>query len=274
MSAFLGITREPLFSPGKVDADRAILLAVAEVLERRGHAVRVAAGEGALPEPEPGEAVFAMCQGDAALAALREWERRGVRVVNSVASILGCHRHRLLESLRRAAVKAPEALVFDTARVPERWPAWLESAGGWLKRGDVHATEADDVVFVRDANEARGTVARFQARDIARAALQRHVDGTIVKFYAAGDRLIAWFPPSDVELAPSADQIEALSGVARSAAAAVGLDVYGGDCVLDASGGVALIDLNDWPSYAACRAAAAKAIAAHLEKRCDPTHHP
>jgi hypothetical protein len=273
VSAFLGITREPVFSPGKVDADRAILLAVAEALERRGHAVRVAAGEDALPEPDAGEAVFAMCQGDAALATLRAWEGRGVRVVNSVASVLGCHRHRLLESLRRAAVKAPDALVFDTARDPARWPTWLEPAGGWLKRGDVHATEANDVVFVRDAGEAHSTVARFRARGIERAALQRHVDGTTVKFYAAGDRLIAWFPPSGVELRLSAIEVDALAEVARSAAEAVGLDLYGGDCVVDAEGGVALIDLNDWPSYAACRAAAAEAIAAHLEKRCALTRH-
>ena len=50
-----------------------------------------------------------------------------------------------------------------------------------------------------------------------------------------------------------------------SAARAVGLEVYGGDCVFSPSAGVALIDLNDWPSYGPCRAAAADAIADHLE---------
>lgn len=268
MSAFLGITRERIFSPGKVDADRAILDAVAEALRRRGHVARVADGEAELPEPVPGEAVLAMCQGASALATLRTWERQGVVVINSVEAILGCHRTRLLEALRRAAVRAPEALLMETnATALGPWPDWLDSSGGWLKRGDVHATEADDVVFVRDAATARAAVARLRDRGVAQAALQRHVEGTTLKFYAAGDELIAWLPPPGARphLAPA--QLAALGGIARAAARAVGLDVYGGDCVLDREGGLSLIDLNDWPSYSACRSAAAEAIVRHLEAR-------
>jgi hypothetical protein len=46
----------------------------------------------------------------------------------------------------------------------------------------------------------------------------------------------------------------------------VGLEVYGGDCVVGPDGSVLLIDLNDWPSYAYFRAQAAAAIADYVAR--------
>ena len=43
-------------------------------------------------------------------------------------------------------------------------------------------------------------------------------------------------------------------------AAAVGVDVYGGDAIIRADGSFCLIDFNDWPSFSRCRDAAADAI--------------
>ena len=264
MNAFLGIAREPIFSPGKVDADRAILDAVAGVLARRGHRVRIVSAEEPLTPPEHGTTVFTMSQGPRALATLREWERAGVRVVNAVSSILGCHRHRLRDQLARVGVPTPETLVLE-GEAPPAWPAWLITDGGWLKRGDVHATEPDDVVPVRGSAAAMEAMARMRARGIARVALQRHVEGRVCKFYGAANGFLATFSPGGTSLALAAEQLAALRALAMAAARAVGLEVYGGDCVFSPSAGVALIDLNDWPSYGPCRAAAADAIADHLE---------
>jgi hypothetical protein len=47
----------------------------------------------------------------------------------------------------------------------------------------------------------------------------------------------------------------------------VGLDVYGGDVVLDSSGDIQVIDVNDWPSFALFRSAAAEAIAQRIAER-------
>src|SRR5262249_41635472 len=155
MSEFLGIAREPMFSPGKVEADRAILDAVADRLRARGHEVRLLGGEKPLPLPGPRTTVFAMCQGEAALATLRAWEAGGTSVINRVDWILDCHRHRQVERLRCTEVRAPESIVLP-ATVADRvaWPAWLEAKGAWVKRGDVHAVESTDVVFVRGSAEA------------------------------------------------------------------------------------------------------------------------
>ena len=264
MSEFLGIAREPVFSPGKVDADRAILAAVADALVRRGHRVRVVSAEESLAPPSRGTTVFTMSQGPCALATLRAWEDAGLRVVNRVSAILGCHRHRLRERLARAGVPTPETLVLD-GDPPTAWPSWLGAEGGWLKRGDVHATEPDDVVAVHSPAAAREAMARMRARGIGRVALQRHVEGPVCKFYGTASGFLATFSPDSAALALHAEQVAALRRVVTSAARAVGLEVYGGDCVLGPAAGVALIDLNDWPSYRPCRAAAAEAIADHLE---------
>jgi D-alanine-D-alanine ligase-like ATP-grasp enzyme len=53
----------------------------------------------------------------------------------------------------------------------------------------------------------------------------------------------------------------------RQAAGALGLEIYGGDCIATASGELVLIDLNAWPSFALFREEAASAIAAYLSVR-------
>ena len=45
----------------------------------------------------------------------------------------------------------------------------------------------------------------------------------------------------------------ALRRLGEDAAAAAGLDVFGGDVIVGSSGELTLIDLNDWPSFAPCR---------------------
>ena len=260
MSEFLGILREPVFSPGKVAADRAILEAVATFLRDRGHAVRVASLDAAVPQPPHGTVVFAMSQGERALATLRRWEADGIRVVNSVDSILDCHRHRLIDRLQRAGVLVPDTASFSLAQTapPTAWPEWLRSDGGWIKRGDVHATHADDVAFVRGTDAAADAATRFRARGITSAVVQRHVEGAVIKFYGVRGGFLSCFPASP-------GITDALRMVADAASDAVGLEVYGGDCVATEKGDLQLIDLNDWPSYGPCCAEGARAIAALLE---------
>jgi hypothetical protein len=263
MTAFLGIAREPVFSPGKVDADRAILEAVADALRARGHEVTVTDADALPDRPGRGTTVFTMAQGPEALGLLREWEADGLRVVNSVAGVLNTHRHRMCKRLADAGVGAPETVLVSTA-APDRWPAWLDVDGGWLKRGDVHATAAGDVRYVVGAGAASAGTAALAARGIPRAVLQRHVAGVVVKFYAVADAFLAWYPPpgSPVSLTPR--QTHALEALVARAARTLRLEVFGGDVVIGADG-FRLIDLNDWPSYAPCRPAAARAIASRLE---------
>jgi glutathione synthase/RimK-type ligase-like ATP-grasp enzyme len=261
---FLGIARERVYSPGKVDDDRAILEAVAAHLSA-AHRVTVVSADQPLPEVAAPTLVFAMCQGPAALATLRRWEASGVRVINSVAGIENAHRRRMLAAFAQHRVAHPESLLL-ASREPGSLPDWVDQ-GAWLKRGDVHATEPDDVVRVADHAAARAALAAFARRGIASALLQRHVSGGVIKFYAVRDgAFFAAFAGDGGRPGLSAPAYDAMRRLAESAAAAVGLEVFGGDCVCNGEENLSLIDLNDWPSYGRCRPGAAAAIASYLQR--------
>ena len=57
-----------------------------------------------------------------------------------------------------------------------------------------------------------------------------------------------------------------LARVAAQAAAALGLEVYGGDAIVTADA-LVLLDLNAWPSFARVREEASRVIADHLVGR-------
>jgi len=271
MGTFLGISRERVFSPGRVRDDAAILEAVAICLRQGGHKVTVvSADDEDWPRPSIRTVVFTMCQGEAALAQLQRWHASGVHIINSPAAILNCRRQRTLALCAESGVTIPESVLIETGAAPA-WPAWLDVDGAWLKRADVHATEADDVVRVAGAPAANQSLQQMRQRGIQRAVLQRHVAGTVYKFYAVRDRFFHCVPPAPGTVIDAA-VLEAIEDVGRRAALALGVDVYGGDCVSADNGFFCLIDLNDWPSYARCRGEAAYHIAAHLHARSTTTN--
>ncbi len=263
MSRFLGISREPEFSPGKVEDDRAILEMTAARLRERGHAADVCGADAEVwPVATDATVVFTMAQGGRALDRLQQWAVRGVRIINRPEGILNCQRHRTVAAFAQTDVAFPETALLATTEAT-RVPAWVSAAGAWVKRGDVHATEADDVVYVADMNAARDALRRFQVRGIASAVVQRHIAGTVLKFYAVRGGFFHCVPPTAGGETPkeTARRIDALG---RRAADILGVEVYGGDCVVGVNGELTLIDLNDWPSYAPCRARAAGEIAAYV----------
>ncbi len=263
MSRFLGITREPEFSPGKVDDDRAILEMTAARLRELGQAVEVCgADDDEWPAPADGTVVFTMAQGLRALDRLQHWEARGVRIVNRPEGILNCQRYRTVAAFAGTDLAFPETVLLATGAAAHV-PSWVSAAGAWIKRGDVHATEADDVVYVVDADAARNALQRFHTRGIVTAAVQRHIAGTVLKFYAVRGRFFHCVPPPAGGEIPM-EVVRGIDALGRRAADILKVEVYGGDCVVGVNGALTLIDLNDWPSYASCRARAAGGIAAHL----------
>jgi hypothetical protein len=87
----------------------------------------------------------------------------------------------------------------------------------------------------------------------------------VVKFYAVGTAFfhhLVTSGPADVEL-----DLALLRRRARQCGDVLGLDVFGGECVVTADGCLPVIDVNDWPSFAPCRPAAARAIASHVLER-------
>ena len=268
MHEFLGITREPMYSPNKVGDDRAILEAVAKRLGVH-HRVRVVSIDAPQPQVPPGMMVFAMCQGPSALRLLRQWERAGARIVNSPEAIANCYRRRMLAVFERHQIPHPPSVVISTG-LPLLLPVWV-AGGVWLKRGDVHAMQPEDVIQVWDRPTAEAVVKRFRRRGIETVLVQRHIQGDVIKFYAVHGRFFSWFPTSETPIRLDPHEQAALTALAEEAAEVLGVEVFGGDVIRDSEGRWWIIDLNDWPSYARCCAAAADAISAYLIAQCEPS---
>ncbi len=240
MKRLVALYRSPTYSPeAHRRNDTAILDDTVIELEQRGWSVTrsgesdVAAGR--LPAAE---LYVNMCQGPAASERLLQLVPREAIAVNPPDSVLNCHRHRLVARMAAAGLAFPRTLIVPTS-------------------------EPEAVVpIVTDA------IAAFARRGVSRVALQAHVGGPIVKFYAVADgRFFSWYPaegPRDRKPDVAEDRFRAL---VFAAARAVGLEVFGGDVAFPKPDEPVLIDLNDWPSFAPVRAAAAAAIAAYIDEK-------
>jgi glutathione synthase/RimK-type ligase-like ATP-grasp enzyme len=267
----LGIYREKRFSPGAhAAADAAILEHTQAALERAGYRTALVAPECLSVQPPEARVVFAMCQGLEALAVLRQWEDRGILVLNTPTAVRSCYRLALVAALSHAALPFPRSAVLSLDAVvptPAAWPPLPDlSAGCWVKRGDVHAMQPDDVVFVPHAAAWQRQLASLARRGIRHVVVQEHIAGQEIKFYAVrGYGVLHAFAPHDT--APVRVDPGRLNALALQAGEALGLDVYGGDCLLTPDGTLYLVDVNDWPSFRSCRALAAEQIAGHLLTR-------
>jgi hypothetical protein len=269
-----GIFRERAHSPGRENDDTEILRLTGKHLEARGYQVDLKDPEdlSGLIGGRP-RAIFLMCEREEVLAQLAAWEQDGIRIVNSPAAVLATYRERMIAQFDEAGVPFVKSRLVAT---PGRHPG-SPTLPVWVKRGDVHNTQEGDVVFAETETAVEDALGRFHARGIARAVLQPHVAGDLIKFYGVGPGggpdggppWFRWFYHKDQTLAGHPLDPRQLRHLARRAAGALGLEIYGGDAIATADGGIVLLDVNAWPSFALYREEAASAIAAYLALRFD-----
>ncbi|MCR5180185.1 MAG: HAD family hydrolase [Bacteroidaceae bacterium] len=146
--------------------------------------------------------------------------------------------------------------------------------GYWLKRGDAAAQSEGDVLFAPDESTLQRHLDHFRQRGIADYVVSAHVPGDVVKFYGVrGSGFFrTYYPTDDGDTKYSHEQHNGpahhypfdalqLEADANRLAAAVGVEVYGGDVIVRSDGTYCFIDFNDWPSFSRCRDEAAVAIA-------------
>jgi hypothetical protein len=267
-----GVYRELAHSPGRETDDAEILRATAEELRARGYDVSLKAPDELPVSPSAGEIppfLFVMCEQVSIVERLAEWERAGARIVNRPSGIRNTDRERTIALFTRHGVPLPDSSLVETASSRAAFPGPC-----WIKRGDVHATHEEDVVFAGDEDALLEGLARLSARGIPRAVVQRHLAGDLVKFYGVAGQSegespswFQWFYHRDQNLSRFAFDQNALALATTRAAAALGLEVYGGDAIVARSGAISVIDLNAWPSFALFRAQAARHISALLAAR-------
>jgi hypothetical protein len=262
-----GIYREPAHSPGRVDDDRAILQSVGQALAARGFDVRLVAPDAEFDTHFAN--VFVMCERGPILDRLRNAEKTGSIVVNPSDAIRNTYRHRMVALLARHRVSAPVSRIVASDANNPRPPS-----AAWVKRYDFHATEARDVMYAASQEGWREALQGFARRGIPFVVAQDHVPGDLVKFYGVRNALapvesnwFEWFYHRDQGMLGYSFDALSLRRAAFAAAAALGLEVFGGDAIIQASGEPVILDMNAWPSFARYRDRAAQAIADHLSER-------
>ena len=264
-----GIFRERTHSPGRESDDTEILRLTGKHLEARGYQISLKTTDDlAVPDEIRPDLVFLMCETFEPLRQLATWEARGVPHVNPLEAVLNTYRDRMIARFEGASVPFIPSRLVDT-----RHPATTVEFPVWVKRADVHNTQDGDVVQVESPAGLAGALAALAGRGIERAVLQPHVAGDLVKFYGVGSAepdgeppWFHWFHHADQRLAGHPVDAGGLARIAAQAAAALGLEVYGGDAIVTADA-LVLLDLNAWPSFARVREEASRVIAAHLVRR-------
>jgi glutathione synthase/RimK-type ligase-like ATP-grasp enzyme len=257
----IGIFREEVFSPNRVEDDAAILRLTAEAVGRRGYDVELKRPHELSAETEPTMA-FAMCEGLDSLRLLERWESEGYRIVNSPRAVKNCYRHRMLTLLNHGTVPFPKTLLIQTSESVNG--QFNLRKGVWVKRGDVHSTQPGDVELIFDRPSLEKTLQAMRARWVEQAVLQEHVHGDLIKFYGVlPQRWFRHFYHKPEEAKGLSFSLEELRETAELSARKLGLQVYGGDIVVTEDAHY-LIDINSWPSFAICREEAAEEIASYL----------
>ncbi len=273
--SIVGVSRGSEFSPNHVDNDAAIFQKVADSLRKFGCKVDIYTEKEFVARNITAEVIFDMSRDKAALARLRELEKRGALILNSAFGIDNCVRCPMTEILLKTGIPHPKSYILPTDGEfePSHFPYWI-------KRGDSHAMVKEDVCYVTCMEEAQNVWADFRKRGIPVAVVNEHLQGDLVKFYGVQEvGFFYWFYPSPCS--HSKFGLEVINGVAKGisfseqamkemceeASVALNVPIYGGDCVVSADGAVRMIDFNDWPSFARCREEAGESIAAYIYKQ-------
>lgn len=263
----LAIRRKACFSPNSVGKDRLILRLVCGEIKKIGHLksdIRMV-DEDALTHPvETADCCVSMARSDKALSVLAAMRHNGCKIVNSPQGVMSCQRSKLNGLMLQNNIPMPNQ---------------EGEHGYWLKRGDTAAQTERDVVYCPDKTALEKTKDEFRARGIDDWVVSAHIIGDLVKFYGVGERFFQYFYPNDDGISKfGVEQVngkahhydfnaERLRSCVVKLAKLTGVDVYGGDVIIEKNGDYSIIDFNDWPSFSRCRVAAAKAIAMEVASK-------
>ena len=235
----VGIKRDVIFSPNSVEKDRMILQ---QVLDGLGDSIKMI-DEKMLSSEENADVYISMARHSTTLELLKEKENEGALVINSAYSVERCERGWLNEAMRIEGLPIPDS---------------EGKEGYWLKRGDMSAQSKADIVYW---------------------IVQAHIPGDLVKFYGVSGGFFRYYYPNDDGISKFGDEelngeahhydfdVDALQAIAERVSMLTGVEVYGGDAIVTASGTFYIIDFNDWPSFSRCRNEASEAIIHYIKNK-------
>jgi hypothetical protein len=269
-----GVMRAGAYSPNHIGNDAAIFNATADHLRKRGFEVNIYSEEqfqqNFIDEP----VIVNMCREQASIGKLKQLENQGKLVINSGFGIENCTRERMTRILMGHNIPYPDSLIVNTNESVIKELKDGNYTECWIKRGDFHAMHKEDVSYCRHAEEAQEVLQEYFYRGIRRAVINRHLPGDLIKFYGIRNSpFFFWFYPFDNGHSKYGHEainghsqglafdLNYLKDICHQAAETLDIVVYGGDCIVSETGEIRIIDFNDWPSFAPCRAKAAPYIA-------------
>jgi NDP-sugar pyrophosphorylase family protein len=270
---FAAIRRGNQYSPNHIGNDAAIFNLTINHLREKNCEVTAYSEQEFQSIRVDNEVILNMARDTCTISKLQELEAKGLKIINSGYGISNCTRAKMTRLLLDNGIPHPRSLIVSTDEpLPE---AALELGDFcWVKRGDFHAMHYEDVTYTRNGKDAENILNEFTLRGIPSAVLNEHLEGDLIKFYGVKNTdFFYWFYPNDLN--HSKFGLEAINGKAQGipfdleylkeictkAAEVLDIYIYGGDCVVDKSGNIFIIDFNDWPSFAPCRSDAAPYIA-------------
>lgn len=266
--------RAGAYSPNHIGNDAAIFNAVADELRKRGYIVNIYNEEQFQNNKIEEDVVLNMCREQASIKKLEELENSGKLVINSGFGIENCTRERMTRILLGNDIPYPESLIVNTNEDIRKELESKDFNGCWIKRGDFHAMHKEDVSYCRHAEEAQEMLHEYYYRGIKRAVINRHIKGDLIKFYGvSGQDWFFWFYPFDEGHSKYGHEaingkshgikfdLNMLKKICQKTSDIMDVKIYGGDCIVAEDSTIKIIDFNDWPSFAPCRAEAAPHIA-------------
>lgn len=264
------VFRAKIFSHHAIEADRAILV---ETLKELSNISDQSLDITTIDEEDflnfdfstlP-DLVLTMAQAPEVLARMQILEKDGVRVINNSASIINCFRENLIQKIQTL-----EHSSYVSSEIIKTSELCSKDIQCWIKRGDFHATENTDVLFIKSSDQLEQVKKDFLKRNISYVVKQPHLTGKIIKFYGVKNSIldlrdmgISGFDRYNLRKNSDHYKID-IHTVEKKLApilTVLNLSVYGGDLVLSEKNDFKFIDINDWPSFRTCREIASKNIA-------------
>lgn len=269
----IGIRRGNQYSPNHIGNDAAIFNLTVKYLEEKGCEIQQYSEIEFQKTKIKADFIFNMARDTKTILKLQQMEKDGAKVINSGFGIENCTREKMTRLILSNHIPHPKSIILTT---DSKLPPEAGQLGNhcWIKRGDFHAIHREDVTYARNGDEAENILHEYALRGIPSAVINEHLVGDLVKFYGVeGTDFFHWFYPNDLN--HSKFGLEKINGkssgipfsesklksICSQTAKILDIYIYGGDCVIDSTGNIRIIDFNDWPSFAPCRNQAAPYIA-------------
>ncbi|MCH5232970.1 MAG: hypothetical protein J1E78_04955 [Muribaculaceae bacterium] len=275
-----GIKRDSQFSFRRVADDEAIFSAVKSYLEENGCRVMIYTEDKFVTETPEEPYIFNMCRKNTSISKLKKLENQGNIVTNTGQAIENCRRINFTSLMRLNSLPCGESNIISTSGYKADEILKMGSNPVWIKRGDSQTAHPCDVIFCNDPQKLKFYIEDFYLRGVDKVVVSHHIEGYNIKFYGVRQQNFFYYIYHDSSKKDNNEMsthkisgnlktinFALLKELCFTTADILGVDVFGGDAIIDREGGINIIDFNDWPSFKPCREVAARHIGNAIIKK-------